>query len=155
MTFVSQLSDLTVLRSAIRLRADHLSSEPIQQAKRFPISLARTGTLPLISEAKPILPTDLSLSDRQPHPDRNQGRRFGSLLLQRVPDWGASGGAILGCDIPSLQRSYLPNRSPPASDLTDRGFLKFSPWPYWRQIFLPPDHPCGEARAAAVTIIHR
>jgi hypothetical protein len=54
MTSVSQLSDLTVLRSAVRLRADHLLSEPIQQAKRSPVSLALTETAPLISETKPI-----------------------------------------------------------------------------------------------------
>jgi hypothetical protein len=63
MTSVSQLSDLTVLRLAVRLRADHLSSEPIQQAKRSPVSLALTGTLPLISEAKPISQIHLSSSD--------------------------------------------------------------------------------------------
>jgi hypothetical protein len=90
---------------------------------------------PLISEAKPISQIHLSSTNPQSHPDRNQGHRFRSLLLQRVPDWGLPSGAMLGCDIPSLQRSHLPNRPPPASVLTDRGFLKFSPWPCWRQNF--------------------
>jgi hypothetical protein len=144
MTSVSQLSDLTVLRSALRLSADHLSSEAIRRGRRFRVSLALTGTLPLISEAKPISQIHLSSSDPQPHPDRNQGHRFRSLLLQRVPDWRRPGGSMLGRDIPSLQRSHLPIRFPPASVLTDRRFLKFSAWLCWRHNFL----------SAAVAIVH-
>jgi hypothetical protein len=87
MTSVSQLSDLTVLRWALRLPADHLSSEPIRQAKQFHISLALTGTPPLISKAEPTSQIHLSSSDPQLHPYRNQGHRFRPLLLPRVPDW--------------------------------------------------------------------